>query len=139
MNMTLGKKNYERIPIPLMVEFGIKEDIPETLSDDGIVLDLGYDADKIGTEDLDPIDWNVDETIDIKQIARPMLDRSIQWVSLRTNQVEAQSSKKRKAAGTTQGYKREKKRMAPKEPLEFMPYNTQEEVVPQDLLEVLED
>lgn len=73
----LRKKNYERISIPLMIEFGIKEDIPDTLSNDGIVLDPRYDANNIGTKDLDLVDWSADDTIDIMQIGRPVLDRSI--------------------------------------------------------------
>lgn len=116
----LRRRNYERFPIPLMVKYGIKEDILETLLDDGVTLDPQYDVEKVGTKDLDLVVWNAEESIDIKKFARPVLDRSIQWVVMRIKEPKAQTSKKRKDVGTTQGYKGTKRRMAPKELLEFL-------------------
>lgn len=103
-----------------MIEYGVKQDIPNTLSDDGVVLDPEYEAENIGTKILDPINWDEEEFINIKQLPRIVMDRSIQWVVMRIKEPKAQSSKKRKVA-STQGYRRTKRRITPKEQLEYFP------------------
>lgn len=63
------RRGYERLTIHQMKDFGVKEEIPEDTSNDGITLDPCYEMDRVATKDLEPINWMEKDETNIHNIS----------------------------------------------------------------------
>lgn len=88
--------------MPQIKKFEIETNIPKELSDDGELLDPTFKEKGIHKRSLTPIRWSNQEELNIDTIIVKVLERTMQWLSLRIRSSAAKEKRKGKAIDNPQ-------------------------------------